>query len=81
MWYNYAIFEEEIAEDLAKAEEVYERAIKLVPHKKFTFGKLWINYAHFCLRCDDLVKARKVFGRSIGVFPKKKVFKAYISLE
>lgn len=54
IWYNYAVFEEEAAQDLAKAEQVYERALKLVPHKKFTFGKLWIFYAHFCLRCNDL---------------------------
>jgi crooked neck len=81
IWLNYAVFEEEVAEDLARAEQVYERAVKLVPHKKFTFGKLWINFAQFYLRCSDLGKARRVFGRSIGLFPKKKVFKAYISME
>lgn len=60
---------------------MYERAIKLVPHKKFTFGKLWINYANFYLRCGDLAKARKVFGMAIGVNAKQKVFKAYITME
>lgn len=81
IWFNYAIFEEEIAGDMARAEQVYERALKLVPHKKFTFGKLWIFYANFCLRCNDLAKARKVYGRAIGLCPKEKVFKAYIELE
>ena len=80
LWYNYAIFEEEIAQDLEKAENVYERAIKLVPHHKFTFGRLWINFAHFYVRCSDLTKARKIFGQSIGLFPKKKVFQSYIEL-
>jgi crooked neck len=80
IWYNYAIFEEEIANDLVKAEQVYERAIKLVPHKKFTFGKLWIYYANFSLRCNDLDKARKLYGRAIGICPKQKVFKAYIEM-
>lgn len=70
-----------MAEDLQRAEQVYERAVKLIPHKKFTFGKLWLNYAQFCLRCNDLTKTRKVFGKSIGLFPKQKVFKAYISIE
>ena len=66
---------------MSKADEVYNRALKLVPHKKFTFGKLWIFYANFCLRCNDLEKARKTYGRAIGVFPKEKVFKAYIEME
>jgi hypothetical protein len=26
---------------------VYERAIALVPHKVFTFSKLWVLAAHF----------------------------------
>lgn len=54
LWFNYAVFEEEIAKDMSRAQKIYERAIKLVPHKKFTFGKLWIFYANFCLRCNDL---------------------------
>ena len=70
LWYNYALFEEELAQDLQKAEAVYTRAIALVPHKKFTFGKLWIFYANFCLRCNDLEKARKTYGRAIGLNPK-----------
>lgn len=81
IWYNYAVFEEEIAQDMSKAENIYERALKLVPHKKFTFGKLWIFYANFCLRCNDLEKARKTLGRAIGLCPKEKVFKAYIEME
>ena len=63
------------------ANTIYERILKLIPHKKFTFGKLWIQYAHFSLRCNDIDKSRKIFGRAIGVFPKKKVFKSYIELE
>ena len=81
IWYNYAVFEEEIAGELKKAQQVYERAIKLVPHKKFTFGKLWIFYAQFYLRCNDLEKARKIYGRALGLCPKEKIFKAYIQLE
>jgi len=81
VWYNYAAFEEQVAGDSAKAELVFERAIKAVPHKKFTFAKLWKFYADFCLRCDNLAKARKIYGRSIGLCPKQKCFKNYIELE
>ena len=81
LWYNYAVFEEEMGKDMQRADEIWNRAIKLVPHKKFTFGKLWIFYANFCLRCNDLAKARKTYGRAIGIFPKEKVFKAYIEME
>ena len=80
LWINYAVFEEEVAKDMSRAQKIYERAIKLLPHKKFTFGKLWIFYANFCLRCNDLQKARKVYGRAIGLNPKEKVFKAYIEM-
>ena len=66
---------------MAAAKRVWQRAVKLVPHKKFTFGKLWIFYANFLLRCCELDEARKVYGRSIGLFPKEKVFKAYIEME
>lgn len=54
LWYNYAAFEEMEANDPIKAKQVYERALKLVPHKKFTFSKLWIMYAHFQIRHDNL---------------------------
>ena len=52
-----------------------------MPHKQFTFGKLWIFYANFSLRCNDLEKARKIYGRAIGLNPKEKIFKAYIEME
>lgn len=80
LWLNYAVWEEEAGRP-AKAEAVLDRALKLVPHKKFTFGKLWIHYANFCLRCNDLPKARKTYGRAIGLCPKQKVFRSYIELE
>jgi crooked neck len=50
LWYNYALFEELDALDLSKAGAIYSRALNLVPHKKFTFSKLWIMTAHFHVR-------------------------------
>lgn len=33
LWYNYATYEELTNNDLLKANDVYERALKLIPHK------------------------------------------------
>lgn len=54
LWYDYATFEEIEANDPLKAKDIYERALKLVPHKNFTFSKLWIMYAHFQIRHNNL---------------------------
>jgi len=55
--------------------------LEIIPHKKFTFSKVWILYAHFHIRQKNLGGARKIFGMSIGVAPREKIFKAYIELE
>jgi crooked neck len=81
LWVNYAIFEELTASDLARARQVYERLIKLVPHREFSFSKIWILYAHFLVRQADLDKARKVLGMALGMCPLPKLFKAYADLE
>ena len=80
IWYNYALFEETEGNDPSKAEEVYQKAMDLVPHRQFTFAKLWILTAQFHLRCLNIDKARKVFGTAIGRFNNDKIFKAYIDL-
>lgn len=81
LWINYALWEELEAKDIEKAREVYKAAIKLIPHKNFTFGKVWILWSHFEVRQGNLSGARKVFGECLGRCPKEKVFKAYIQLE
>ena len=75
------MFEEQIANDTQRAKQVYEDALKLVPHKEFTFAKLWILYAQFQVRQKDIRQARLVFGNSIGKCPRTKVLKAYADLE
>lgn len=45
LWIAYALFEELEAKDLEKAKGVYSRLIKLLPHKIFTFSKVWILFA------------------------------------
>ncbi len=81
LWIFYAIFEELVAGDIQRARQVYAEALKLVPHKEFTFAKLWLLAAQFEIRQKDLAKARKLLGTSIGMCPKDKLFKGYISLE
>ena len=81
LWINYALFEELVVDDIGRAREVYAAALKLVPHRAFTFGKLWILAAKLELRALDLGAFRRTMGRAIGLAPKRKVFKAYIDIE
>lgn len=53
-----------------KARDVYAEALKLVPHKLFTFGKLWILAAKFELRHLELGRARRLLGQAVGMAPK-----------
>lgn len=82
LWINYAIFEEMDAQDLERAEAVYRTCLKVIPHKKFTFAKVWSLLAKFLIRTRmDLGAARKVLGQAIGMCPKNKLFKDYIEIE
>ena len=77
----YATFEEMISGDVERAKQVYEECLKLVPHKKFTFAKVWLEKARFHIRRMDLQAARKTLGISLGTCPKNKLFREYIALE
>ncbi|KAJ3048483.1 Crooked neck-like protein 1 [Rhizophlyctis rosea] len=68
-------------QDSSRTKEVYNQLIKLVPHKTFTFAKIWLLYAKFLIRQKDLLAARKTLGAAIGMCPKEKLFKGYIELE
>ena len=75
------MFEELDTKDYDRARQIYEACIKLIPHKSFTFAKLWSLYAQFEVRQLQLEKARKIMGTAIGMCPKEKLFKDYITLE
>ncbi|KAJ7046956.1 pre-mRNA-splicing factor CLF1 [Mycena alexandri] len=81
LWLDYALFEEIETKDYARARQIYQEAIKLVPHKQFTFAKLWLMFAKFEIRRLDLTAARKLLGAAIGMCPKEALFKGYIELE
>ncbi|GAC93530.1 hypothetical protein PHSY_001095 [Pseudozyma hubeiensis SY62] len=81
LWLRYALFEEIDTHDYDRTREIYKAAIAIVPHRRFTFAKLWIQYARFEVRRLDLTTARKIFGTAIGMTPKLKLFTSYIELE
>ena len=81
IWINYALYEELEAKDYERTREVYKALVNLIPHKSFSFSKIWIMYAHFEVRQKNLANARSVLGHAIGIAPKDKIFKAYIKLE
>lgn len=81
LWINYALYEELEAKDPERTRQVYQACLELIPHKKFTFAKIWLMYAQFEIRQKNLPFARKGLGTSIGKCPKHKLFKGYIELE
>ncbi|KAJ3349495.1 Crooked neck-like protein 1 [Allomyces javanicus] len=83
LWLQYGVFEETAANDADRARAVYETALQLVPHKQFTFAKLWLAYAKFLIRAPrfDVGAARKALGMALGMCPKPRLFKGYIELE
>lgn len=86
LWINLALLYEFECKDIAKARDTWKRALAIVPHKRFSFAKLWIMFAQFEIRNEkSLVEGRKILGRAIGygcqAKPKSKIFKFYISTE
>jgi len=77
---NYAAFEEGLG-SMERVKMIYEKILQIIPHSKFSFAKIWINYAHFLIRQEDLQATRKLLGRAIGIAPREKIFLAYVDLE
>jgi crooked neck len=81
LWIYYAVYEELQCKDLDRAVSVYETCLKVIPHKNFSFSKIWILLAQLHVRRKDLVSARKLLGRAIGVCGKERIYTEYIALE
>lgn len=81
LWINYALYEELQTKDTEATRTVYQRALRVVPHKSFTFGKLWLLAAHFEVRQHDLTAARKLLGQALGLCGKDNLYRGYIDLE
>ncbi|KAJ4361182.1 NineTeen Complex (NTC) component [Ascochyta clinopodiicola] len=81
LWLFYAVHEESVTKDITRTRQIYQECIRLIPHKRFTFAKLWLQFASFEIRQSQLTAARKLLGQAIGMCPKDKLFKGYIELE
>lgn len=81
LWINYALYEELETKDIDRTRQIYSECLKLIPHRKFTFAKVWLLKAEFEIRQLQLQSARKTLGQALGMCPKDKIFKGYIELE
>lgn len=81
LWIFYALWEEMVGKDVERTRQIYNECLKLIPHKQFTFAKIWLLKATFEIRQMNLGAARKTLGQAIGMCPKDKLFKGYIELE
>lgn len=81
LWIYYAVFEELFCKDLDRASKVYDMCLSIIPHKEFSFSKIWILAAQLRVRRKDLPSARKLLGRAIGLCGKEKIYTEYIALE
>ncbi|CAH0047953.1 unnamed protein product [Clonostachys solani] len=81
LWIFYAIWEEMEGKDIERTRQIYTTCLNLIPHKKFTFAKVWVLAAQFEIRQANLAAARKLLGRAIGMCPKDRLFNGYIDVE
>ncbi|TKX23953.1 pre-mRNA-splicing factor clf1 [Elsinoe australis] len=81
LWIFYALWEEMDNSESDRARQIYGECLKLIPHKRFTFAKVWIMKAQFEVRQMQLQQARKTLGQAIGMCPKDKLFRGYVELE
>ncbi|CAG2250094.1 CLF1 [Mytilus edulis] len=64
LWINYAVYEELENDDPDKVREVFKACLDVIPHKTFTFAKIWLLFAQFEIRQKSLQGARRVMVRS-----------------
>jgi len=81
IWIYYALFEELQTGDVQKARQVFDALLKVVPHKQFSFAKIWKMFAEFEVRQLNIDRARLIFGRAIAECGKPKIFLDYADLE
>ena len=51
------------SQDEERTRQVYKACLDMMPHKKFTFAKVWLMFAHFEIRQKNLSLARKILVR------------------
>jgi crooked neck len=81
LWIRYAIYEELTNNDIERTRKIYQQCVKIIPHKSFSFGKIWLMYAKFEIRQGDIDRARKILGQAIGLSGKPNLYRGYIEME
>jgi crooked neck len=81
LWIRYAVYEELTNNDVERTRQIYQQCINVIPHKKFSFDKIWLLYSKFEIRNGSLQKARKILGQGLGLSGKPKVYREYIEIE
>lgn len=56
----------------------HRECLKLIPHSKFSFAKIWLLVAQFEIRQLNLAGARQILGNAIGKAPKDKVILRFV---
>ncbi|BFU19005.1 crooked neck protein putative [Entamoeba histolytica] len=79
-WVLYARYEEKL-QHYENAFDIFSRTIKIIPHKYFTFKKVWRAYANYARRRKNIPLVRKIYGAAIGWCHKDDIFKDYIEFE
>ena len=81
VWLRWALYEELVQRDRDRARAVMAAALDVVPHKQFTFSKLWLHAAELELRDGQLGTARRLLGSALGKCPTTKLHREYLQLE
>ncbi|ODV84967.1 hypothetical protein CANARDRAFT_8101 [[Candida] arabinofermentans NRRL YB-2248] len=81
IWIKYLVWEEKVFGDTDKVRNLYQKLLKIIPHKSFTFSRIWIMAAEYEVRQNNLMGARKILGRSLGTCPNSKIIRYYIEFE
>jgi hypothetical protein len=56
LWLKFANYEELVAKDIERTRSIYNKVLEIIPHKQFTFAKLW--FVH-------LLHASRLFSVSV----------------
>ena len=69
LWISYAIFEELQTSSIDRARSVYRECLRLIPHKEFTFGKIWLMAAQLEVPLSEVAYLH--FNLSVTRFDRK----------
>lgn len=81
IWIAYALYEETISMDIQRTRQVYKACLEVISHQAFSFGKVWLLYARFEVRCNNSAAARSVLNQAMCICPSNKLLRGFINME